>query len=252
MPQGSEIAIENLKELFRCSKLKKNGLVSEAEIKPAFHAVYDEELKVEFNGEFMSFEWWVFQCNEMHKRNASWTRFSAEPLDSVSFDLQMELWEDGLDHPVHWHSIAWVNPRTSRIIRMRFLSGAMARYLFNFNKHNAIPVATSAEDDTSEPYCTDHKKSSTSRGVNRSSSIYQYEDDESGVFLPFRSIRSSIRRVSTTSSITIGSYNNSPRRQSTSSSSSKGKKERRRSKVSSLFNSLRLNTTRSMTSVRGR
>eukprot|EP00536_Pseudo-nitzschia_multiseries_P013754 jgi/Psemu1/310253/fgenesh1_kg.610_\ len=169
MLQGSEVAIYNLHELFDTSILAKRGIVSTEDANERFLAVYDPALVVKFNDKCRNYHWWLFQCNQMHLRNATWTQLDAEPLDNWTFDFQMVLHQDGLDRPVHWHTIAWVHPETSKIVRLRFLSGEAASRLFAFNERNAIVPTTSDSEDEFDSDCS--VISSSPKHSNKTSSV---------------------------------------------------------------------------------
>lgn len=168
---ASTIAAQNLRDLLEYYILVKQGLAPKEGSATRFLNVYDEDMIVELDGRHRDYDWWDCTCSQMHERKVEFSRLDIEPLDSMTFDCQLELRENGLDRPIYWHSVMWVHPVTSRIVKIRFLTGDMGQYLHEHNPNPHIDGDHEIDDNDTDDVSIIHvtQKRTDSGRSNRES-----------------------------------------------------------------------------------
>lgn len=109
-----------------------------------FDATFDKKLVFELGGKRYTYEWLRHQHRQHVARKASYANFTAEVFDSETFRYTYDFSEEGLPKTVTMHSLATVNRRSGKIVRVKVMTCEAATHVFRFHKGIHVEVESNS------------------------------------------------------------------------------------------------------------
>lgn len=145
----AQIAIGNLKSTFESVFIECSLVVSKQKLSPeseealvtSFDALYDEHISFELNGKRYRYDWLLYSARQNWSKKTTFQNLDTEILDKVTFHYTFDCYlynEDDciLSQPLSkykMHFIATVNPKNSKVIKIKVMTGEAAMYVFHSN-----------------------------------------------------------------------------------------------------------------------
>ena len=146
-PSAAEIAIGNIRSLFECSVLISQQKMKPEEAVVIFDAFCDENISLELNGKRYRYDWLLFSARQNWAKQSTFENLKTEVLDRITFhytydfhfhDDEDEDYLQAVSQPPSYkiHCMATVNPKNSKVIKIKVMTGEAAMHLVHFNRHN--------------------------------------------------------------------------------------------------------------------
>ena len=146
-PSAAEIAIGNIRSLFECSVLISQQKMKPEEAVAIFDAFCDENISLELNGKRYRYDWLLFSARQNWAKQSTFENLKTEVLDRITFhytydfhfhDDEDEDYLQAVSQPPSYkiHCMATVNPKNSKVIKIKVMTGEAAMHLVHFNRHN--------------------------------------------------------------------------------------------------------------------
>ena len=146
-PSAAEIAIGNIRSLFECSVLISQQKMKPEEAVAIFDAFCDENISLELNGKRYRYDWLLFSARQNWAKQSTFENLKTEVLDRITFhytydfhfhDDEDEDYLQAVSQPPSYkiHCMATVNPKNSKVIKIKVMTGEAAMQLVHFNRHN--------------------------------------------------------------------------------------------------------------------
>ncbi|OEU14376.1 hypothetical protein FRACYDRAFT_240916 [Fragilariopsis cylindrus CCMP1102] len=152
---AAEIAIGNIRSLFECSVLISQQKMKPEEAVVIFDAFCDENISLELNGKRYRYDWLLFSARQNWAKQSTFENLETEVLDRITFhytydfhfhDDEDEDYLQAVSQPPSYkiHCMATVNPKNSKVIKIKVMTGEAAMHLVHFNRHNLKELDTSS------------------------------------------------------------------------------------------------------------
>ena len=146
-PSAAEIAIGNIRSLFECSVLISQQKMKPEEAVAIFDAFCDENISLELNGKRYRYDWLLFSARQNWAKQSTFENLKTEVLDRITFhytydfhfhDDEDEDYLQAVSQPPSYkiHCMATVNPKNSKVIKIKVMTGEAAMHLVHFNRNN--------------------------------------------------------------------------------------------------------------------
>jgi hypothetical protein len=145
-PSAAEIAIGNIGSLFECSVLISQQKMKPEEAVVIFDAFCDENISLELNGKRYRYDWLLFSARQNWAKQSTFENLLTEVLDRITFhytydfyfhDDEDEDYLQAVSQPPSYkiHCMATVNPKNSKVIKIKVMTGEAAMHLVHFNRN---------------------------------------------------------------------------------------------------------------------